>query len=259
MCGSHSPRTASSGCRTGSARGRLCGIEGLCMRIAVVANTAWYLCNFRLNLMLELRAAGHAVVAIAPHDETAGRLQSEGIEFESVSISGSGLNPFIEMASVLRLVAAFRGRQVDLVLSYTPKGNLYSGLGCMALRLPFVPNVSGLGRAFTRRSIAAIVARHLYRLTFRCACRVFLQNGEDMAAFVQTGLVEACRAERLPGSGVDLQRFACPASPVRDGAQSSRANATVFLLVARMLWDKGIGEFVEAARRIRRTGVDARF
>ena len=215
------------------------------MRIAVVSNTCWYLFNFRLNLMLALQAAGHTVVAVAPDDVYAQRLRDAGVSFEAVPISGGGTHPLRELQSVLRLGAVFRRRRVGLVLSYTPKGNLYSALACIALRIAFVPNVSGLGRAFIRKSLVTQVAKLLYRVTFGRAYRVFFQNLDDMGVFVSSALVQASKAERLPGSGVDLSRFV-PAPLVARAAE-----APVFLLVARMLWDKGVGEYVEAARRVR--------
>ncbi len=215
------------------------------MRIAVVSNTCWYLFNFRLNLMLALQAAGHTVVAVAPDDAYAQRLRDAGIAFQAVPISGGGTHPLRELQSVLGLGAVFRRHRVGLVLSYTPKGNLYSALACMALRVPFVPNVSGLGRAFIRKSLVTQVAKTLYRLTFGGAHRVFFQNPDDLGVFVRGGLVRPEKAERLPGSGVDLSRFATAPLPGRP------ADAPVFLLVARMLWDKGVGEYVEAARRVR--------
>lgn len=223
------------------------------LRIAVVANTAWYLFNFRLNLMRELQAAGHTVVAVAPADAYAGRIRDAGIEFAAVPISGRGVNPLAELRTVWRLASLFRRRRIGLALSYTPKGNLYSALACIALRLPFIPNVSGLGRVFIRRSALTMVVTALYRLTFRRAPRVFFQNLDDMAVFERAGLVRPGQAERLPGSGVDLARFS--AAPPTGHAQE----APVFLLVARMLWDKGVGEYVTAARQVRAAFPLARF
>jgi glycosyltransferase involved in cell wall biosynthesis len=223
------------------------------MRIAVVSNTCWYLFNFRLNLMLALQAAGYAVVAVAPDDAYAQRIRDAGIAFEPVPISGGGTHPLRELQSVLRLGAVFRRHRVGLVLSYTPKGNLYSALACMALRIPFVPNVSGLGRAFIRKSLVTQVAKSLYRLTFGRAHGVFFQNADDMAVFVDSGLVGANQAERVPGSGVDLSRFA-PTTPV-----ARAADAPVFLMVARMLWDKGVGEYVAAAAIVKARVPQARF
>ena len=224
------------------------------MRIAVVANTAWYLFNFRLNLMHALVRAGHTVVAVAPNDAHAARIRAQALEFEPLRLSGAGTHPLVEMRSVRDLAAIFRRQRIDLVLSYTPKGNLYSALACLPGRRSFVPNVSGLGRAFSVPSPATLVVRLLYRLTLRRAYRVFFQNQEDLDNFVAAGLVRRERAVRLPGSGVDLVRFAPRPGPVQ-----RQPGAPVFLLVARMLWDKGVGDFVGAAGLVREQWPQARF
>ena len=223
------------------------------MRVAVISNTAWYLWNFRLNLIRALQAAGHEVVAVASPDAHADRLRNAGIAFEPVRISGSGTNPVTELRSVLALRGVLRRRGVELVLSYTPKGNLYSALAGLSCGVAFVPNVSGLGRAFIRRSAVTMVAQALYRLTFSRAPRVFFQNHEDLNVFVCAGLARAEQCERLPGSGVDLQRFTLTPLPAR------AVDAPVFLLVARLMWDKGTGEYVEAARQVRAVYPQARF
>lgn len=223
------------------------------MRIAVVANTAWYLYNFRANLMRALAADGHQVVAVAPGDEYVDRIEAEGIRFIPVPISGRGTNPLVELRSVAGLRSVFRRERIDMVLSYTPKGNLYSGMACITAGIPFVPNVSGLGRAFIKRSALTLVVESLYRVTFGRAERVFFQNNEDMGVFVTMGLVQVDKAERLPGSGVDLSRFQPSVPPPRP------ADAPVFLLVARMLWDKGVGDFVDAARLVRARHPQASF
>jgi glycosyltransferase involved in cell wall biosynthesis len=223
------------------------------MRIAVVSNTAWYLVNFRLNLMRALVAAGHEVVAVAPTDAHARRLLEAGITFEPVKISGSGTNPIQELGSVAQLRHIFKRRRIALVLSNTPKGNLYSALACLGCGLPFVPNVSGLGRVFIQRSAATLIAKVIYRLTFKHARHVFFQNLDDQALFVGAGLVHRDRSERIPGSGVDLLRFTPTPVPPRP------THAPVFLLVARLMWDKGVREYVEAAREVRKTCPEARF
>jgi glycosyltransferase involved in cell wall biosynthesis len=216
------------------------------MRIGVVANTAWYLVNFRLNLMRALQSAGHEVVAIAPPDDVqARRLRAAGVTFVPVPISGSGTHPLRELQSVRGLRQAFRAHGVQAVLSYTPKGNLYSALAALRLNLPFVPNVSGLGRSFIRKNWVTVVVKLLYRLTLGRAHKAFFQNLDDMAIFVQAGLVPSERCQRLPGSGVDLSRFAVAPWPTH------APDAPVFLLVARLLWDKGVGEFAAAARQVR--------
>jgi glycosyltransferase involved in cell wall biosynthesis len=223
------------------------------MRIAVVSNTAWYLVNFRLNLMRALQSDGHEVMAVSPLDAHAPLLEAAGIRHVAVPISGGGTRWTTELNSVLGIRRAFQQTRTQVVLSNTPKGNLYAALACVSLGIDFVPNVSGLGRAFVETTFVTRVARLLYWLTFRHARHVFFQNLDDLAIFVKAGLVRPERCERLPGSGVDLARFEVATWPERGDA------APVFLLVARMLRDKGVGEYVEAARRVRRQLPGARF
>ena len=223
------------------------------MRIAVVSNTAWYLFNFRLNLMLALRAAGHTVVVVAPNDAYSDQLRAAGFVFEDVPISGSGTNPVREMLPVMAIWRLLHRQRINLVLSYTPKGNLYSAIACIARRVPFVPGVSGLGRSFIRKSLVTLVVLILYRLTFRHAYRVYFENTDDKVLFEKHGLVRARNAVHVPGAGIDLVRFV-PTARFEQGPTEP-----VFLLVARMLWDKGVGEFVAAARNVRALHPDSRF
>jgi glycosyltransferase involved in cell wall biosynthesis len=224
------------------------------MRIAVVANTSWYLFNFRLNLMRALEMRGHQIVAVGPADDYVERIVAEGFRHVAVPFTGIGVNPLREFSTLSRLARVFRKNRIEAVLSYTPKGNIYSGLACITLGIPTLPNISGLGRAFIRPSVLTTLVKFLYWLTLRRSPRVFFQNNEDLGLFVGAGLVTQSRAERVSGSGVDLWRF----SPMPVTAQN-KSGAAVFLLVARLLWAKGIGEFVEAARLVREECPKARF
>ncbi len=234
------------------------------MKIAVVSNTDWSLYNFRRNLMAALQAAGHEVIAIAPPGQYGGRLTETGFPFRAIAISGDGTNPLKELGSVIKLRRLFRREGVDVVLSYTPKGNIYSALALVGLEGRLVTNVSGLGYAFIRDSWLARFVQQLYRLSFKRASWVFFQNEDDRSIFLKRKLVDPERTSRLPGSGVDLNRFAPKISPDPDlpaKAGNGRPNpeALVFLLVARMVWDKGVGEFVEAARLVKTRFPQARF
>jgi glycosyltransferase involved in cell wall biosynthesis len=216
------------------------------MRIAVVANTSWYLVNFRINLMLTLNHLGHEVIAISPDDfDHSKKLKHLPIIFEPVAISGSGTNPINEIVTILNLYKALKKHKVDVVLSYTPKGNIYSGIAAILCKIPFAPNISGIGRALTQKSFITYVSTLLYRITLKKAQRIFFQNMDDLESFVRSGLASPNKCHRLPGSGVDLTRF--KPSPIITRA----SNSPVFLLVARLLWDKGVGEYVEAARAIK--------
>ncbi|HOM13868.1 MAG TPA: glycosyltransferase family 4 protein, partial [Rubrivivax sp.] len=223
------------------------------MRIAVVANTSWYLHNFRRNLMHTLRLDGHHVIAIGDEGPFGRRLQEQGFDYHAVPFSGAGTKPWRELATVLALRRVLRRERVDLVLSYTPKGNLYAALAGRGLALAQVMNVSGLGRAATSPGVASRVVDRLYRHTVARTAWVFFQNEDDRRLFVERGYVPQHRTSRLPGSGVDLNAFSPAPLP------SVEPGACVFLMVARLLWDKGVREYVEAARSLRARWPRARF
>ena len=168
----------------------------------------------------------------------------------SVRIDRAGLNPVAD----LRLVAQYRRILKQLrpaaYLGYTIKPNIYGVHAAGSLGIPAIPNVSGLGTAFIRPGALQQVVTHLYRFAFRRAPVVFFQNDEDRQLFTHRRIVRENQARILPGSGVDLQFFA-PA-PAADGPPT-------FLLVGRLLRDKGVLEFVEAARALRPLLPGARF
>ena len=213
------------------------------MRIAVVANSSWYLWNFRRSLMQQLVNAGHQVLAVGPRDGYEQRLTAEGFHHRRFSLKGSSINPLSEAQSLWNLRRILAEERIEVALSYTPKGNIYAALAS-GRGVALVPNVSGLGRAFVRQTPLTLVVKGLYRIAFAKAHRVLFQNADDLETFLRWGLVHDHKAERILGSGIDLSRFEVP---IKSNTQSS----FVFLLMARMLWDKGVEQYVEAARRLR--------
>jgi glycosyltransferase involved in cell wall biosynthesis len=223
------------------------------LRIGVVANTSWYLYNFRRNLIRTLAADGHRVRAVGGDGEYALRLRDSGIDHDAVPFSGAGKHPLREASTVLALRRVFARERFDVLLSYTPKGNIYSSLALIGLPTAQLMNVSGLGRSSSSGALIERFVRALYRSTMGRATWVFFQNEDDQRLFVERGLVRPQRCSRLPGSGVDLEAFAAlPPRPQGDGR-------VVFLMVARLLWDKGVGEYAAAAGRLREQAPQARF
>jgi glycosyltransferase involved in cell wall biosynthesis len=129
-------------------------------------------------------------------------------------------------------------------LSYTPKCNIYSSLAAGFLSIPIINNVSGLGTAFIKENLVTKIVKWLYVVSLKKSAKIFFQNNDDLSLFVQLGLVKAELTGLLPGSGVDVQRF----TPLNKPIPNDRF---VFLLVARMLKDKGVVEFVNATRLLK--------
>lgn len=219
--------------------------------VVISGNSSWNIVNFRVGLIRAIEDAGFETVVVAPIDPPGEeRMERLGVRRIVVEMDRSGLNPFKDIGLLGRYARILGEVRPAAYLGYTIKPNIY---GCFAARLcgvPAIPNISGLGTAFIRGGPLAMIVSALYRVALGGAKVVFFQNAEDRALFVQRKLVRADQGRVLPGSGIDLERFA-PA-PLPDGPLR-------FLLIARLLGDKGVREFVGAARLLRREGVKARF
>ena len=223
------------------------------MRIAVLSNTTWYLHNFRLNLMHALQKSGYEVFAVGPEDEYVEKLRKAGIPHLPFNVSGDGTNPLKELRTTLQLREVLKQENIDLVLSHTPKGNIYAGLAARSLGIPVLPNVSGLGHTFVRSGAASWFIKQLYRITFSFSQHIFFQNTDDRDLFLKYKLVKSGQPVLLPGSGVDLKRF------IPSPQETLPSKNITFILMARLLWDKGIGEYVNAARFIRKNFPNTQF
>lgn len=217
------------------------------MRVAIVINTSWNIWNFRRGLVKALQAAGHEVLAIAPPDAYSGRLESElGCRYVPILMENKGTNPIKDAQLTRRFLTIYKREQPDVVLHFTIKPNIYGTLAAKLAGVPSINNVSGLGTVFLIENLVSKVARGLYRFAFRFPHKVFFQNNDDRELFIRYGLIRRERTGLVPGSGVDLARFRPQAAIGRPAGAPF-----VFLMVARVLYEKGIVEYFEAARQVR--------
>ncbi len=215
------------------------------MKIIIALNTAWNLVNFRAGLIRALVAEGHEVVAVAPNDEYASRLAELGCRFVALPMDNKGTHPGRDLLLLFRFINLLRRERPDVFLGYTVKPNVYGSLAARVLGIPVVNNIAGLGAVFIRDNWLTRLVRLLYKTALSRSRHVFFQNNEDMRLFVEQGLVAKDKVGRLPGSGINLSTFSY--TPMLTlGNRPLR-----FLLVARLLWDKGVGEYIEAARMVR--------
>jgi glycosyltransferase involved in cell wall biosynthesis len=230
-------------------------------RIAVISSYTPSLTNFRFELLKRMVEAGHAVTAYGPEDDEIVKddLSRAGVEFKTLPMARAGLNPLEDLQTLSFLVKEFRQSKPDTVVPYTMKPIIYAGI---AARLAGVRHrcflVTGLGHVFSEDGAASRRGRmvralsvQLYRFAFSGAHVVFAYNDADSddlrrhSMLSDNGLIQL-----VPGSGVDLEHYRY--SPVPD-------KKPVFLLIARLLGDKGIREYVEAARIIKRQFPEATF
>ena len=217
------------------------------MKVLLFANTDWYLYNFRLPLAEELRRKGHRVILVSPPGSFARRISDAGFEWIGFDFSRAGANPFKELGTLVRLVRLYRTIQPDLVHHFTIKCVLYGSAAARLCGIPKVINaVTGLGHVFTTNSIRNRVLAQLVRAFYRLALRkshVVFQNPDDLTAFDAMGLVPKAQCHLIRGSGVNVERF----RPI----ERALANEPVrIVMVARLLHEKGVVEFVEAAKLI---------
>jgi glycosyltransferase involved in cell wall biosynthesis len=225
------------------------------MKIIICLNTAWNLVNFRAGLIRALVAVGYEVVAVAPDDKYAAGLNALGCRFVPLHMENGGTNPVQDALLTLRFARLFARERPDVYLGYTVKPNVYGSFAAHMLRIPVINNIAGLGAVFIKDGWLVRFVRWLYRVALRRSTKVFFQNPDDRALFIDGGMVRAEVTELLPGSGIDLNRFTPPIAPaVHDANTKFR-----FLLIARMLRDKGVGEYVEAARLLRHSWPEAEF
>ena len=221
------------------------------MHVLMTVNAAWNIWNFRKPVVQALLAGGHRITILAPPDDCVEPLTELGCRFVPLRMNAKGLNPIDELALLRRFTHMFRELQPDVILSYTIKNNTFGALAAKSLGIPFLPNVSGLGTGFLSGGALQFIVEQLYRRAFRGLPVVFFQNEDDRGLFTTRGLVRAEQARLLPGSGIDLEHFAATPLP--------RDAPPVFLLIARLLRDKGVVEFVDAARQLKKDHPEIRF
>jgi glycosyltransferase involved in cell wall biosynthesis len=217
-------------------------------KIILIANTDWYLYNFRLALARFLRAQGFEVVLLSPPGQYAPLLQRTGFRWLEWEVGRKSLAPWVELAALLKLARLYRQEKPALVHQHTIKPVLYGSLAARLAHVPAVVNsITGRGYVFVADDRKARLLRRvigpLYRLAFSIPnCAVIFENDVDRQYFVSHGLLRADRARLIEGVGVDTERFAPAPEP---------EGTPVIVLPARMLWDKGVGVLVEAARLLR--------
>lgn len=215
------------------------------MHALLTVNTAWNVYNFRQPLVRALLESGCRVTVLAPRDHTVEKIESLGCRFVHLNMNGGGLNPLELPGLVRQFKSCFEHDRPDIVFSYTIKNNLIGAMVAKRLDIPFVPTVTGLGTAFLSGKWLARLTKSLYRFSFNALPVVFFQNSDDRQLFIKSGLLLPKQAQLLPGSGVDIKLFSPMATP-------QKSQKTIFLMVARLLRDKGVEEYVEAARLVRK-------
>lgn len=223
------------------------------MKIAVVLNTSWNIYNFRKGLIKSLMDKGNQVITIAPKDHYTYKLMDMGCRHIPVKMDSRGASPIKDFLLILELYGIYKKIKPDVILHYTIKPNIYGTIAASILRIPVINNVCGLGTMFLKDNLVSRIAITLYRIAFRFPKKIFFQNEDDKKLFLKRRIVSNKVCGLLPGSGINTDYF----TPEADNI--SKKNKFTFLLISRLIYDKGILEYIEAIEELKKEGIDAKF
>jgi len=221
------------------------------MKLAIVLNTSWNIYNFRMNFVKTLIEKGHEVHTIAPHDSYTHFLEEAGCIHHDVTMDSRGVNPIKDAALFIELWSIYRKLRPDVILHFTIKPNIYGTVAASLLKIPTINNVCGLGTVFLKKNLVSAIAIALYKFAFQFPKKVFFQNSDDLALFLDKKLIPEKATDLIPGSGIDLSRF----QPMK----FNRNKVFTFLLISRLITDKGILEYIQAIENLKQKGLQARF
>ena len=222
------------------------------LTVCLVCNTGFAIYTYRQGVIRMLVAKGVRVIVLAPRDRTFPLLEEMGCVCIDLPVASKGTNPLDDLKTLAALYRHYRALKPDVVFHYTIKANIYGSVAAWLARVPSIAVTTGLGYVFIQKSRAAQVAKALYRFAFRFPREVWFLNRDDHSAFLNERLLaHPDRAKLLHGEGVDVDYFGLTPLP-------STSHFT-FVLIGRLLWDKGVGEYVEAARSLRQRYPQARF
>jgi len=216
-------------------------------KIIFFVNDYWGFVNFRLNLARFLISKGCEVILLCPKPNVKKSSSLEGISHIELDIKSTNKNPFSELKVFFRTLYILILNRPDFLLSFTIKPNIYGGIISRLIKIQHVKNVTGIGREFLKEGIFTKLLKLLYRIANGKNSFTFFQNSDDMKFFMEKGLVRPSQYDILPGSGVDTDKF----SPTTNKKPKELFN---FLMVSRLLWSKGLNEFIQAIKNLKKEG-----
>ncbi|PJK16912.1 glycosyltransferase family 1 protein [Chryseomicrobium excrementi] len=219
-------------------------------KIMLLGNHGFVIYNFRKELIKKLLDDGHEVYVSLPYDEKVEIMKSWGCKFIETNVDRRGTNPVTDSKLVKHYIEILRSVKPDVVLTYTIKPNLYGGLACRILKIPYISNITGLGSGFNGNPILRNVLTQLYKAGLKKANCVFFQNTEDMKELTSRGIIRG-DYKLIPGSGVNLDEFKFHPLPEGDTVN--------FLFIGRIMKDKGIEEYLKAAEKIKKEHKNVKF
>ncbi len=225
-----------------------------CKKICLIANSGFTVINFRLELIKTLIDKGCDVTVVCPSDcvlmmrrDLGEELRNIGAKYIPIAFSRSGINPISEVKMLVNLVKILKKEKPDVVLNYTIKPTIYGSIAARLVGVKYISsNITGLGYVFAsdtyKAKFLSVIIKLQYKFALRCNSLVFFQNPDDESEFEALSLIKSVNTKVINGSGVDIEKF-------------KRVNMAPkpcsFVLVSRMLRDKGVKEFIQAAELLK--------
>ena len=212
------------------------------MLIIFSGNTSWSMYNFRLGLIKKFMHFGYQVCVVAPADEYTEKIKAAGIRFIPVTkLKRAGNNPIQDFNLCREYIKIYKALQPAFIFHYTIKPNIYGTLAAKICNIKSISITTGLGNAFSNKGVLFYFAKYLYKVSSAYAIEVWFLNSNDKSIFINNNIIPEYKSFVLPGEGVDIELFKPPLLyPKNEG--------TVFLLISRMLYDKGVQIYVQASR-----------
>ncbi len=214
-------------------------------KILLIENDIWSLYNFRFGLVNKLISEGYEV-HLAGYDNSDERINKLNVRVHHLDIGSSSKNPLKDLLLIRQMVRLYKRLGPRMIFLYSIKPNIYGNFAAKVTGDKTISNVNGLGNVFMGKSKTRTIVEILYKIAFKVPQKVFFQNKDDMKLFISNKLISEVKADRIPGSGVNIEKF----KPI----ENPKNKEIVFLLIARMIWSKGIKEYIEAAKYISAKG-----
>jgi len=217
--------------------------------IVLVANTTWNIFNFRLNLIQKFLSEGFEVSVVAPIDEYIEYKERypKVKHYNLHYLKRTGINPIFDILFCLELIRRYRLLKPDIVIHFTNKPNIYGGIAAIITKTKSIATITGLGYAFIHKGIVNKLLISLYKITAKFHQKFIFENIDDRSLFEKLNIINSNQGLSVKGCGVDINYFY-----PRPKLENERGDSIKFAFIARLLWDKGIREYFEAAKLIKK-------
>lgn len=215
------------------------------MRIAIVSNTSWNILNFRLGLIQFLQSKGYDVFYIAPYDDSVEKIAkiSDVKYLPLEKLQRKGYNPFADISLTQELYKYYKKEKIDIALSYTIKPNIYSSIAGYLCKTKTIANITGLGFVFLKKNMGNLIAKQILRFSLALSSKIVFQNQTDKTLFEQKKVANPEKTFLINGSGINTSHYL-------PNVECKQDSSFVFLFIGRLLYDKGIREFINASKKL---------